>query len=264
MLYTSQAGVAYHDVAATWDAPWWRTALTAAAVVGAVVVSAHLSPGQGAALTLLAVLAAVRWVEGRPLGGLASVAHGVRVSRAVWFGLAAAVAALGVLLGTFFLGLLYPVALEGGRGGAELSGVGLLALLAVDLISLWAMQVAGRLSSSPWPVIGVAGVVFTVLHGGGPIETVGALGLILAWLTLSTGGVEAAIAAHLAVTVADATLMAALGPATPRWADGEWQATGPLLVGGIGYGVAVKLLNRFAFDDESTPEPAGREMAAAA
>ena len=84
----------------------------------------------------------------------------------------------------------------------------------------WILQAVGSLTRSPWPGIAVGGAVRTAMHG--PSTGWGAADLLLwsaavGWLTVRTGGLEAAIALHLVNNLVAFTIAAALGrPGGPR------------------------------------------------
>ncbi|GIJ42017.1 CPBP family intramembrane glutamic endopeptidase [Micromonospora andamanensis] len=91
------------------------------------------------------------------------------------------------------------------------------------------LQAVGRFFHSPWPAISIQAVIFTALHGidGGWWGTlrVPTIGVTLGWLTVRTGGLEAALGYHLAQNGLIAVMAVAAGATAPTAAP--W----PLAVG---------------------------------
>jgi hypothetical protein len=64
-----------------------------------------------------------------------------------------------------------------------------------------------------WIAIAVSSVLFAAVHGSSPVVFVmiGVSGLVMGWLTIRTGGLEAAIALHAVNNVSGFLLQAASG-----------------------------------------------------
>ncbi|MFH8462629.1 lysostaphin resistance A-like protein [Streptomyces sp. NPDC017991] len=162
------------------------------------------------ALAIPVVLLAVRWVGRRPAGTVSSVQGRLRTRR---LGRYVLVALPVVAAGTGAM-LLVPA----GGGTAGTSGevwVGLdrylpaLAMLLV-LVPLqaaaeeyafrgWLLQAVGGLFRSPWIAVLPQAVLFAAGHGWGTpagFADLVVFGVLAGWLTVRTGGLEAAIALH--------------------------------------------------------------------
>ncbi|MGW0861118.1 CPBP family intramembrane glutamic endopeptidase [Streptomyces sp. NPDC002611] len=162
------------------------------------------------AIALPLVLLAVLWPGRRPAGTVSSVAGRVRWRWLGWC-LLAAVLPVVVLTGTaFFLP-------EGETGSAESavwvgwgSFLTSLAVLAVFVplqaaaeeyvFRGWLTQAVGSLVRSPWIVVLPQAVLFAAAHGWGTrwgFIGLMVFGVVAGWLTIRTGGLEAAIALHV-------------------------------------------------------------------
>ncbi|KWX01071.1 Abortive infection protein [Carbonactinospora thermoautotrophica] len=99
----------------------------------------------------------------------------------------------------------------------------------------WLVQAAGAYLRTPWVGILLSAVVFAALHlppNGWTWLAHGSLGVLLAWLTVRTGGLEAAIAYHTVNNLVVLLLEATAGPidlSTVRAAD--WRSVVAELVG---------------------------------
>ena len=176
---------------------------------------------------LLPATAAAAWVARGRLGTLASIACRVRWG---WLGRCAllAVPALILLFGGYAgLELLFPTAPEVADShvwvGWSRFLIGLVVVLALVplqaaaeeyLVRGWLLQLVGGYLRSPWPAILVTALVFALLHGLSKVS--GFLGLVLfsvviGWLTIRTGGLEAAVAYHAISNVFAFALSAAFG-----------------------------------------------------
>jgi membrane protease YdiL (CAAX protease family) len=191
------------------------------------------------AALLPAVLAAARWVQRRPAGTLSSVTGKLRL-RWLLSCLPVALVAVLVLLGA-------GQALAGATGedlglNQSLAGwrplvVATLVLLAVVPLQAaaeeyltrgWLLQAAGTFCRGPWVPIAVQAVVFAALHGWGTpwgFADLVLFGVVTGWLTVRTGGLEAAIALHVVTNVVGGVLSAAYGDlyAEETAADMPWQ-----------------------------------------
>jgi len=205
-----------------------QTVLYFVVYIGVVVVERPADPGRfepsgylevgfglaSIAIALPLVLLAVRFLQSRPAGSVSSVLGRLRWR---WLGLCLLLAALAtVLMLAGSIGLLYLTGdPEATLTSGEWVGVGTflggLAML-VALIPLqaaaeeylfrgWLLQAIGAFVRSPWPAIGVQAVLFAAMHGWGTpwgfVDLV-VFGTILGWLAVRTGGLEAAIALHVA------------------------------------------------------------------
>ncbi|WP_433531319.1 lysostaphin resistance A-like protein [Micromonospora sp. CA-263727] len=181
----------------------------------------------------------VRVGERRGVGTLSSV-----VGRLRWRWLALCLLIAGTCIGVALcLGLLtaaFVKASAGASGGGSEPqtstwiGIGPALTVLQFMMALTAVQVAaeetvcrgvilqavGRLFRSPWPAIGVQAVIFTALHGfgGGWWGQLGVLafGVALGWLTVRTGGLEAALAFHFVQNGLVAVVAVAAGATDPN------------------------------------------------
>ncbi|TCB91626.1 CPBP family intramembrane metalloprotease [Micromonospora zingiberis] len=212
------------------------------------------------ALSLVAIacilpvtLLIIRVGEGRRFGTLASVTG--RLSRwllAVYGGLAAMCLGMVVVIGTTVMiavALTTTTSPPERTGTPTLDGIGgrlsvlpiLLCLIVVQVTAEEVvargviLQAVGRLTRSPWPAIVVQAAVFTALHGAGELwGTVSVLvvGIALGWITVRTGGLEAALAFHIVVNGLagfSAVVFGATSP-TDNAVDGSWPQA--LVIGG--------------------------------
>ncbi|WP_433380897.1 lysostaphin resistance A-like protein [Actinoplanes sp. CA-142083] len=225
-----------------------------------------LGPLPDLALTFLAVaallpptFAAARWIQGRPAGTLSSVTGRLRWPwMMACFGVA--VVAVGILLGaSAFL----PAESSSADGGESLVGWPTFlvsALVAVHVVPVqaaaeeyvirgWLMQAIGAYFKRPWLPIAVQALVFAALHGWGTpwgFADLVVFGVVAGWLTVWTGGLEAAIALHVANNLLGTVLLAAFGDLSTdeTAADMPWQLVAvdvPVL---IAYGMIVVFLKR--------------------
>ncbi|MFG1843187.1 CPBP family intramembrane glutamic endopeptidase [Micromonospora sp. NPDC049175] len=92
----------------------------------------------------------------------------------------------------------------------------------------WLVQAVGAYLRTPWPGIALQAVLFAAAHGWGTawgfLDLV-FMGALLGWLTIRTGGLEAAIALHVVNNLIAFTLAAAFGGLTAdeTMADAPWQ-----------------------------------------
>ncbi|MFI7646268.1 lysostaphin resistance A-like protein [Micromonospora sp. NPDC049460] len=209
-------------------------------VFGPVVDTALLVLSVAVALPL--TMAVTRWVERRPAGSLSSVLGRVRWR---WLGtclLTAAPAITVMLVGSHLLlratgdemvlvgpldawvgwpafaaGLLMIVTLVPFQAAAE-----------EYLFRGWLLQAFGTWLRSPWPGLVVQAVLFAAAHGWGTVwgfADLVVMGLLCGWLTVRTGGLEAAVALHVVNNVSAFGLAAAFGGLTvdETMADAPWQ-----------------------------------------
>ncbi|MFI7026963.1 lysostaphin resistance A-like protein [Micromonospora sp. NPDC049900] len=188
------------------------------------------------ACILPTTLLIVRYGERRKIGTLSSVTGRLRWW---WLALCLAIAGACIIL-ALCLGTLTAVIAAAGTdtGPAEPRtstwiGIGpYLTILHVTLALLVGqvaaeeyvtrgviLQAVGRFFHSPWPAISVQAVIFAALHGigGGWWGTLGVLtvGVTLGWLTVHTGGLEAALGYHLAQNGLIAVVAVAAGTTDP-------------------------------------------------
>ena len=227
-------GTPYHRMARTPLHRWWRPPVgTLVVVVGYLVVGtlltlvAHADLGDllwfreplvDLGLQLLAlvtfiplVFLAARVVQRRPIGTVSSVVGKLR-----WRWL---LACLGVsIVVPVILGVVVWLLPEGRASellGSTFAGWHRLLLASVVLLLIvplqaaaeeyafrgWFVQSFGAYLRSPWPGIAAASVVFAFAHGlgtGWGFVNLLLWGAVLGWLTIRTGGLEAAIAFHVA------------------------------------------------------------------
>ncbi|WP_425247039.1 lysostaphin resistance A-like protein [Streptomyces sp. NEAU-NA10] len=220
------------------------------------------------AVALPFVLLAVRWIGRRPAGTVSSVTGGVRWR---WLGLCC-VTALPILALTTGAMLLLPA---GDEPPARWAGweffVPALAMLVV-LVPLqaaaeeyvfrgWFTQAVGAFLRSPWWAIAPQAVLFAAAHGWGTpwgFADLVVFGAVAGWLTVRTGGLEAAIGLHavnnlLAFGVSAAVVDGLKSQDTA--ADAPWQLV-PLDLAGIAlYTAAVLWLARRRRPARTAPAP---------
>ncbi|OQD56051.1 CAAX protease family protein [Streptomyces phaeoluteigriseus] len=204
VTYTVTVGLLYVLVSAVGVARGYREGPDGTVEFGPVTTTA-------VDLTMLAVaiplvLLAVRWIGRRPAGTVSSVTGGLRWR---WLGRCLLVA-LPILALTTGAMLLLPA-----QDGPEQQWAGwavfgpALAMLVV-LVPLqaaaeeyafrgWLIQAVGAFLRSPWPAIVPQAVLFAAAHGWGTpwgFADLVVFGAVAGWLTVRTGGLEAAIGLH--------------------------------------------------------------------
>ncbi|MFD5269688.1 CPBP family intramembrane glutamic endopeptidase [Streptomyces sp. NPDC058335] len=224
-------------------------------------------------LTMLAVaiplvLLAVRWIGRRPAGTVSSVTGGLRWR---WLGLCL-LAALPILAVTAGAMLLLPA--EDGPSeqwaGWEVFGPALAMLvLLVPLQAAaeeyvfrgWLTQAVGAFLRSPWPAIVPQAVLFAAAHGWGTpwgFADLVVFGAVAGWLTVRTGGLEAAIGLHavnnLLAFAAAASVVDGL-KSDDTAADAPWELVALDLTGVALYTAAVLWLARRHRPARSAPAP---------
>jgi membrane protease YdiL (CAAX protease family) len=219
---------------------------TAAAAIAGRPNDADGFPSLGAhaelALTFLSIAAflpviplAARWIQRRPPGTLSSVEGHLR-----WPWL---VICLGLCTVPVTVLLVVSTLLPGDDGpgphlvgfGSFLVSAGLLAHV-VPLQAVaeeyftrgWLLQAVGAYCRRPWLPIAVQAVVFAALHGWGTpwgFADLVVFGSVAGWLTVRTGGLEAAIALHVVNNLLDGLVSAAYGDLSVdrTAADLPWQ-----------------------------------------
>ncbi|MEU6314765.1 CPBP family intramembrane glutamic endopeptidase [Streptomyces sp. NPDC047014] len=173
------------------------------------------------ALATPVVLLAAYAVQGRAPGTVASVEGRLR-----WRRLAGCLApALPLALLTMGILALLPSPPDG-DGGSEWAGTSaFLTALAVLWVLVpfqaaaeeymfrgWLLQAVGSWFRSPWVAIAPQAVLFAAAHGWGTVWGFADLvvfGLVTGWLTVRTGGLEAAIALHVLNNLVSMSIAAA-------------------------------------------------------
>jgi CAAX protease family protein len=179
-------------------------------------------------LLLPLVLAVTSWVGARPAGTITSVTGRLRWH---WLGLCLLIAVPANLAVLNALTVLTALTSANGApsspnashtagvsvpAGALVSVVAALAVTTVVAVAVtivqcateeyvtrgWILQAVGAVTRGPWLAIGAQAMVFTVPHGlhgtkFGYLD-LGVYAILIGWLTVSTGGIEAAIAMHVA------------------------------------------------------------------
>ncbi|WP_158307295.1 CPBP family intramembrane glutamic endopeptidase [Kribbella flavida] len=165
------------------------------------------------AVWLPAVALTVRWIQQRPWGSVSSVAGRIRWG---WLGRCLAIAAPTVVVALVCGGALSSLTDPGVPPDDEAGWVGgrtFLAGLAVIILLVplqaaaeeyvfrgWLLQATGAFLRSPWLVLAPQAALFAAAHGWGTpwgFADLAAYGALTGWLTIRTGGLEAAIALHV-------------------------------------------------------------------
>lgn len=157
---------------------------------------------------MLAVWVTVRWAETRPFRSVSSVVGGLRWK---WLGDCQVVALviLGAAFGTEIAYDLMTGTSEGGgfQGWTGYARVALIALLIVPFQSAaeeyafrgFLLQTLTAWFRTPWVGMALSSVLFVLCHGyTDPLVwfQLFVMGMTMCWLTVRTGGLEAAIALH--------------------------------------------------------------------
>ncbi|MFC6017163.1 CPBP family intramembrane glutamic endopeptidase [Plantactinospora solaniradicis] len=216
------------------------------------------------AVALPLVLLAAGWVQDRPVGTVSSVLGRLRWR---WLGVCALVAVPTVLVllgGSLGLLTLTGSADEGGSADGGWPGwwgfLGAVAVL-LALVPLqaaaeeyvfrgWLLQAVGAFLRTPWPAIAVQAVLFAAAHGWGTrwgFAELVIMASLTGWLTIRTGGLEAAIALHVVNNVVALVGSAALGQlaAEETAADAPWEMfVVSVLVHAAYTGVVLRLARR--------------------
>ncbi|MEU4423613.1 CPBP family glutamic-type intramembrane protease [Actinoplanes sp. NPDC024001] len=202
------------------------------------------------AVLLPVVLLAALWIQRRPPGTLSSVTGRLRWR---WLMTCLPVAFVAIVL---FVGAgLGLTAVTGQDTGLDdsLAGWGPFAVSMLVLLLVvpgqaaaeeyltrgWLLQAFGTWLRSPWLPIAVQALVFAALHGWGTAWGFADLllfGVVAGWLTVRTGGLEAAIALHVMNNLVSSVVAAAYGELgmDQTAADMPWQmavADVPVLLG---------------------------------
>ncbi|MFB6394713.1 lysostaphin resistance A-like protein [Polymorphospora lycopeni] len=108
----------------------------------------------------------------------------------------------------------------------------------------WLIQAIGAFLRNPWPAIGVQAVLFAAAHGWGTtwgFASLTVMGVVTGWLTVRTGGLEAAVALHVVNNVVAFGFSAATGTleADETLADAPWQLAVVDSVVSVGFALVV-------------------------
>ena len=212
------------------------------------------------AVMIPVILLAARWAQARPAGTVSSVTGRLR-----WRWLAVCLLLslpTVVLMIGGFAGLLAIT----GDWSADDAGVGWVgvrtfAISVVVLLALvplqaaaeeylcrgWLLQAVGAYLRSPWIAIVPQALIFAAAHGWGTrwgFADLVVFGLVTGWLTIRTGGLEAAIALHVVNNLVAMGLAAATGDlaSDTTAADAPWQLLAVDLVVVVGYALVVNWL----------------------
>jgi membrane protease YdiL (CAAX protease family) len=225
------------------------------------------------AVLLPMCLLAARWVQRRPAGTLSSVTGRLRWG---WLAVCLPVAGLAIVLWlSVGLALVAAAGEETGLGdplaGWGAFAVSMLVLLLVVPVQAaaeeyvtrgWLLQGLGAWFRAPWVPIAAQALVFAALHGWGTpwgFADLTVFGLVAGWLTVRTGGLEAAIALHVMNNVISSGIAAAYDQLTldETAADMPWQmavADLPVLLGFAA--VILWLARRRGLADRTAEAPA--------
>ncbi|MFF5078540.1 CPBP family intramembrane glutamic endopeptidase [Actinoplanes sp. NPDC000266] len=209
-------------------------------------------------------LLAAHLIQRRPAGTLSSVTGRLRLR---WLLTCLPVAGVAVVVFltagmTFAAATGEDVGLDDALAGWGPFAVSMLVLLLVVPLQAaaeeyltrgWLLQAVG--TRNPWLPIAVQAIVFASLHGWGTpwgFADLIVFGAVAGWLTIRTGGLEAAIALHVMNNLIGSGLAAAYGDLTldETATDMPWQlalADLPVLIGYAG--VIVVLARRFRIAD---------------
>ncbi|WP_020388035.1 CPBP family intramembrane glutamic endopeptidase [Kribbella catacumbae] len=156
------------------------------------------------AAALPATALAARWVQKRRWGSLSSVVGHLRLA---WLRTCLAVAAVPI---TLLLTVSFMIEPENGPWvgwGTFLAGLAMIICLVPFQAAAeeyvfrgWLLQAAGSFLRSPALVVIPQALLFAAAHGWGTpwgFATLTVFGLAAGWLTIRTGGIEAAVALHV-------------------------------------------------------------------
>ncbi|GGR10682.1 hypothetical protein GCM10010251_28310 [Streptomyces aurantiogriseus] len=220
------------------------------------------------AVAIPVVLLAVRWIGRRPAGTVSSVTGGLRWR---WLGLCV-LTALPVLAVTTGVMLLLPAEDEPAARWAGWEFFGPALAMLVVLVPLqaaaeeyvfrgWLTQAVGAFLRSPWWAIAPQAVLFAAAHGWGTpwgFADLVVYGAVAGWLTVRTGGLEAAIGLHAVNNLFAFGISAAVVDglkSDDTAADAPWQLVALDLAGIALYTVAVLWLARRRPPARTAPAP---------
>lgn len=184
-------------------------------------------------------------IQRRRPGTLSSVAGRVRWN---WLAQCAGIAAVALVLGQAAQYVTFAVSGAGTKDFLEWAGWGqfLPGLIVIVLLVPfqaateeyvfrgWFIQAFGAYVRNPVPGILLGAAAFTALHGyeGAGIADVFLFGVVMGWLTVRTGGLEAAIAMHVMNNVMAFGIIAAAGDLKDAMVQGDvpWQSLAATVV----------------------------------
>jgi membrane protease YdiL (CAAX protease family) len=263
-------GVAWAECEAWLTRRPWRHLIAMLVVVGIVGYAAGRPMGPngmptfGAAadlgIELLALglytpfaLLAARWVQGRPAGTVASVTGRLRLG---WLGrcLLIALPAVVLMLGLDGALLIATGDTMSGDRGSWVGTGDFLAAAAMLLVLVplqtaaeeyvfrgWLLQAAGTFARRPWLAIVVQAPLFALAHGLGTpwgFADLVVFAVVLGWLAVRTGGIEAGIALHLVNNLVVMVLGAAFGGLADSGSAADAPLPAFLVATGINVGYA--------------------------
>ncbi|WP_433532881.1 lysostaphin resistance A-like protein [Micromonospora sp. CA-263727] len=207
------------------------------------------------------VLLAARWAQARPAGTVSSVTGRLRWRWLVRC-LLLAVPTVALMMGGF-IGLLAatgewstPGTEESGWVGVRTFAISMAVLLALVPFQAaaeeyvcrgWLLQAAGAYLRNPWIAIVPQALIFAAAHGWGTrwgFADLVLFGLVTGWLTVRTGGLEAAIGLHVVNNLVALGIAAATGELASEAtaADAPWQLLAVDLVVVTAYALVVDRL----------------------
>ncbi|SDS63938.1 CPBP family intramembrane glutamic endopeptidase [Actinoplanes derwentensis] len=202
------------------------------------------------AVLLPVVLLAARLTQARPAGTLSSVDGRIRWR---WLMICLPVAAVAIIV--FMTGGTALAVLTGEESGLDVPLVGWAPFLTSTAVLFlvvpfqaaaeeylcrgWLLQAVGTWFRGPWVPIVFQALVFAALHGWGTpfgFFDLAVFGVIAGWVTVRTGGLEAAIALHVMNNLLSSIVAGAFGQLTidETAADMPWQMAAadlPVLLG---------------------------------
>ncbi|MBU2670783.1 CPBP family intramembrane metalloprotease [Actinoplanes bogorensis] len=192
------------------------------------------------AVLLPFTLLAARWIQRRPAGTLSSVTGRLRWGLLLKLLPVALIAVVVLMAGS--LAVVDETVVDGTTADDALVGWGPFALSMLLLLIVvppqaaaeeyftrgWLLQATGAWFRTPWVPIAFQALVFAAAHGWGTpwgFADLFLFGAVAGWLTVRTGGLEAAIALHVMNNLVAAGLAAAYGQLTitETAADMPWQ-----------------------------------------
>ncbi|GGO27817.1 CAAX amino protease [Microbispora rosea subsp. aerata] len=212
----------------------------------------------GAIALLLPLVFGAAWLfQRRPPGSLSSVALRLRWR---WLGVCVLVALVAVVLGQAIeIGMLMSTGVEPGlrwAGWEQFLPALVVILMLVPFQSAaeeyayrgWIIQGLGAYLRNPWPAILLGAAAFAASHGytGWGLVYVFAFGMLMGWLAIRTGGLEAPIALHATNNIVAFGVVAASGDMGSALEQGEvpWEALIGSAVQFVVFGVGVLIIAR--------------------
>jgi membrane protease YdiL (CAAX protease family) len=207
------------------------------------------------------VLLAARWVQGRPAGTVSSVLGRLRwrwLSVCLLIALPVILLMLGTAITLFALtGESLTDDTEHWVGTATFAAGAIMVLLLVPFQAAaeeyvfrgWLLQAVGAFFRTPWFPALVQALLFAAVHGWGTawgFADLTVFGLVLAWLAVRTGGIEAGIALHVMNNLVVFLISAAIGDlaSDETSADAPWQLFVATSLANITYAAMIAWLAR--------------------